>query len=250
MPPRRRALLAVAGAAATLLPMAPAGPADALANPGQPVNNDYGQSIAEVNAEVTAAVSANAKVVAARAAYASAHATTVARRAAEVRAKATYLAAVRSRVAIRITRTKKAYYAAHAATQRAVTVETAARTHCAAVLASVTAGVRALHFRPVDGTFVGRLVSYGVPTVPFSLEKMQVRISVYGGHVSDVTVVAQAADTSDSAIYNNRSLSKLVIEAISARDTATIAAVSGASLSSEAFTQSLESALISAGFKG
>ena len=45
------------------------------------------------------------------------------------------------------------------------------------------------------------------------------------------------------------SLSTLTLEAMQAHDTATIATYSGASLTSEAFTQSLQSALVSAGFK-
>jgi len=62
-------------------------------------------------------------------------------------------------------------------------------------------------------------------------------------------VTAQADATSDSHAYNDMSLSTLTLEAMNAHDTATITAVTGASLTSEAFTQSLQSALVRAGFK-
>jgi uncharacterized protein with FMN-binding domain len=84
--------------------------------------------------------------------------------------------------------------------------------------------------------------------MPVSFEPMQVQVTVYGGHVSDVTVTAKADPGSDSASYNTMSLTTLTLEAMSADGSASIAAVSGASLSSEAFTQSLQSALVAAGF--
>jgi uncharacterized protein with FMN-binding domain len=139
--------------------------------------------------------------------------------------------------------------AAHASTTRARTALTAAVKAQNATIARVTAAVRATHYLPVDGTYLGDLRKYLVPTVPFSFEPMQVQITVYGGHVSDVVVTAQADATSDSHAYNDMSLSTLALEAMNAHDTANITAVSGASLSSEAFTQSLQSALVSAGFK-
>jgi len=88
-----------------------------------------------------------------------------------------------------------------------------------------------------------------VPTKPVSFEPLHVRITVYGGHLSDISVISQAPVLSDSNSYNVMSLSTLCLEAMSAGDTANVAAVSGASLSSEAFQQSLQSALVSAGFK-
>jgi uncharacterized protein with FMN-binding domain len=79
---------------------------------------------------------------------------------------------------------------------------------------------------------------------------MQVQITVYGGHVSDVAVTAQAEVGTESASYNDMALSTLVLRAMNSNDTADIAGVSGATLTSTAFTSSLQSALVAAGFKG
>ena len=245
----RAALVAALGATTALGTMSPSSPVAATAAPGQPVVDDYGQTLLEINAEISAAVSANASVIKAKASVASLSKVVRARAAVETRARATYLAAVRSRVKPRITSTYRVYVAAHASTTRARTALTAAVKAQNATIAKVTAAVRATHYMPVDGTYLGDLRKYLVPTVPFSFEPMQVQITVYGGHVSDVVVTAQADATSDSNAYNNMSLSTLALEAMNAHDTANIAAVSGASLSSEAFTQSLQSALVSAGFK-
>ena len=68
------------------------------------------------------------------------------------------------------------------------------------------------------------------------------------GHVSDISV-PQYVSTGDSAPYNAMALPILMQEAMAAHDTAVVANVSGASLTSEAFTKSLQSALINAGFK-
>jgi uncharacterized protein with FMN-binding domain len=225
-------------------------PANAAANPGQALVNDYGQSDAEVAVEIRGAVEGSRYVKAALATYTSAHSTYLYRASQESKARAAYLSAVRSKVRTRIVRTQKAYVAAHALTVKAAAADKAARLALAAVRARITAQVKALHYRPVDGTFTGSLQNYLVPTTPkFSFEPMQVRITVYGGHVSNVEVIKQAAPTSDSAHYNEMSLSTLMIEAMSANDTAKVAYVSGASLSSEAFEQSLTAALIAAGFK-
>jgi uncharacterized protein with FMN-binding domain len=245
------ALAATAGAAAALAFLLPAGPALAAAPDGQAVANDYGQSDTEVAVEIQTAVDANAAVVRSRAVASSARSVYVARTAAETRAKKTYSAAVASHVASRIASTKKALAAAHAATLRARTAYVAALTKRNSTVASVTASVRATHYRPVDGSYDGSLRMYLVPTSPKpKLEPMQVHITVYGGHVSDVTVIKQADVLSDSNSYNQMSLSTLMLEAMNAGDTANVAAVSHASLSSEAFAQSLQAALVAAGYKG
>ena len=57
------AFVAFAGAATALACLLPAAPAVAAANPGQTIANDYGQSAAEVAAEINAAVAANATVI-------------------------------------------------------------------------------------------------------------------------------------------------------------------------------------------
>ena len=244
------ALAAFAGAATALACLLPATPALAAANPGQAVANDYGQSDAEVTAEVNAVVVANATVIHWNAVVAYDLKVVKIRYAQEVKALAAYRAAIKSRVASRIAYTKKVYLATHATTAKAKVVYNAAVAKRKAVIASVTAAVRATHYRPVDGTYDGRLVSYLVPTTPkISFEPLQVRITVYGGHLSDISVIAQAPELSDSNSYNVMSLSTLCLEAMSSGDKATVAAVSGASLTSEAFEQSLQAALVAAGFK-
>jgi uncharacterized protein with FMN-binding domain len=243
-------LLAVAGASATFACLLPAVPALAAPNPGQAVANDYGQSDAEVTAEVTAAVNANASVIHSRAVAATDARVVLARAAAEAKAKKAYAGALKSGSAGRIATARRAYLAAHAATVKAKAVLAAAVKARNATIVKVTAAVRATHYRPVDGDYDGRLVKYLVPSEPISFEPMQVHITVYGGHVSDVSVIAQAPALSDSASYNTKSLSTLTLEAMSSGDTANVAAVSGASLSSEAFHDSLLSALVAAGYKG
>jgi uncharacterized protein with FMN-binding domain len=239
-------LLALAGVTAGLV-AAPLSPAAAVANVGQAVNNDYGQTVA---AEIRATVEANPHVKAAITAASAAHTLLVARLTSESRARAAYLAAVHSRVASRIVKTKRTYTYVHSLRMKATAASTAANAALVKTRATVTAQVKATHFRPVDGTFAGPVQNYLVPTLPkFSFEPLQVRISVYGGHVSNVEVIAQAPVDSDSNSYNVMSLSTLCLEAMAAHDTANVAAVSGASLSSEAFQQSLTAALVAAGYK-
>lgn len=251
-PAARRAagLLALTGVTAGLI-AAPMVPANAAANPGQAIANDYGQTDVEVAAEIAAAVNSNPHVVTTAAAATAARKVLVARWATEAKAKAAYVAAVRSKVAARIAATRKVYLHAHALTVKANATWTSANAAAVKTRATITAQVKATHYRPVDGTFAGPVQNYLVPTIPkFSFEPLQVRISVYGGHVSNVEVIKQAPVSSDSNSYNVMSLSKLCLEAMSANDTSNVAAVSGASLTSEAFQQSLSAALIAAGFKG
>jgi uncharacterized protein with FMN-binding domain len=225
-------------------------PALAAASPGQAIADDYGQTDAEVAAEIAAAVNANGRVQATAAAAAAAHKVLLARWAAEGKARAAYLAAVRSKVASRIIKTRKTYLYAHSLSVKAAATAKATSTASTTTRAAITAQVRALHYRPKDGTFAGPVQKYLVPTTPnFSFEPLQVQISVYAGHVSDVTVIAQAPLNSSSNSYNEMSLSLLCLEAMTAHDTANVAAVAGASLSSEAFQQSLTAALVAAGYK-
>jgi uncharacterized protein with FMN-binding domain len=238
------------GATAVALATPGASPVAAVAAPGQPVENDYGQSAAEVAAEIAPVVAADPAVIRSAAAQAKAREVVLARAAAQARAKAAYLAAARYGGRTPIKRTYAAYVAAIAATAKAKTAYAAAIKTATATRATVTARVRATHYQPKDGVFTGVLKSYLVPTVPFSFEPMQVQITVYGGHVSDVVVTAQAEPTTDSASYNDKSLSTLTLEAMAADGTSEVAAVSGASLTSRAFADSLHSALVAAGFKG
>lgn len=248
--PRSRALAVVAGAAAaSALSLAlPGDAAFGAAAPGQPVNDDYGQSDAEVTAEVNAVVSADARVVSARAAVATTHAVLTVRRAAYAKAYAAYVWARKHPRGTRVARAYRALVAARAARARALVAYNAAVARRNAVVAAVTRTVRAAHYRPVDGVYAGDLHQYLVPSVPISFEPLQVQVTVYAGHVSDVAVIVQADAGSDSASYNQMSLTTLMLEAVAADGSASIAAVSGASLTSEAFQQSLQSALIAAGF--
>jgi uncharacterized protein with FMN-binding domain len=223
--------------------------AHAAAEPGQPINDDYGQSDAEVSAEIAAQVAAERTVIAAKAASTAARAVLSARIAAYSKAYSSYLYAKKHHYrGIRLTRVVRALTAARTARAKAQTAYNAAAARQRAVIAARTTSIRALHYRPVDGVYLGDLKKYLVPSMPISFEPMQVQVTVYGGHVSDVTVTAQASSTSDSASYNTLSLTTLTLEAMKADGSANIAAVSGASLSSEAFTQSLQSALVAAGF--
>ena len=248
--PRAVPALTAALSATALACLLPAAPAAAMANPGQVVANDYGQSDAEVAVEIAAAVAADPTVAHWKAVVAYDHRVLVTRTAAEAKAAKAYIAAVKSKKRPRITSTHKVLVASHALTLKARAAYLAAVKKRNTVITARTTAVRNTHFRPLDGTFDGRLVKYLVPTVPFSFEPMQVRISVYGGHVSDVSVIVQADPLTDSGTYNTKSLSILTLEAMTAGDTSNVANVSGASLSSEAFQQSLQSALITAGFKG
>lgn len=243
----RKCTALLLGSSAALAPLVSlATPAFAAANPGQAVVNDYGQSPAEVTAEVTAAVNATPAVVKAKNAVTAAHNAVLARAKAETTAKNAYSAALKTKNPARIAAAKKALVAAHAATVRAQAVEAAARTALARLIASTTAAVRAKHYLPVDGVWTGDAAQYFIPGI--GLEPVQVQITLYGGHVSDVTV-PQYAKTGDSAQYNAMAIPTLSHEAMTANDTAVVASVTGASLTSEAFHKSLLSALTKAGFK-
>ena len=243
----RKPVIAAVGGIAALSPIAATMPAYAVTTPGQAIANDYGQSDAEVTAEVTAAVNANTSVKAARAKATAAHGLAVSRTSAEKKARAAYKKAVKSKKRKAITKTKKAYRTAHARAVSARAADSAAKAACAKTVANVTAAVRNQHYRPVDGTYVGAVSQYFIPNV--GLEPIQVRIVVYGGHVSDISVPVYVS-TGDSAEYNAMALPILMQEAMAAHDTSNVAAVSGASLTSGSFAASLSSALIRAGFKG
>jgi uncharacterized protein with FMN-binding domain len=244
----RRALIATA-AGLTLATSWP-GAASAVTDPSQPVLDDYGQSGAEVTAEVNAAVEAAPAVIHARAVLAADRRLLSTRLSAESRAHAAWRYAVTHHRSKTLVRSRaRTYAAARLATARARTAYAAAARTLAATLASTTAAVRAQHYTPVDGTYQGLLKPYLIPDDLHTFEPMQVQITVYGGHLSDVQVVAQAAPGTESdRLYNSRALGPLMVEAMAAHDTAAIAAVSGATLTSEAFTSSLQSALIAAGF--
>lgn len=238
----------VAGAAGALalVVAAPTSAAQAAPNPGQPVENDYGQTDAEVTAEVTSAVNRDATVAAARTRVGSAHALAVARTAVEVKAKKAYKKALRSHKKKAITRTKRAYKAARARAVAARSAEAAARTAAAAAVARATTDVRYLHYRPVDGVWRGARSTYYIPDDK-SFHPIEVSITVAGGHVTAVSVPVYET-SGETGRINEAALPVLIEAALAAKDTAEVANVSGASLTSYAFRNSLSSALLRAGY--
>lgn len=217
----------------------------AAPNPGQSIWNDYGQSPAEVTAEVTSQVNATPAVIRARQAVATAHATVVRLAKAQAAARTAYRKAVKSKRKSRIAATHRAYVTAQRRTAAARKAEGAAKAALAQVLAKTTAAIRAKHYTPVDGTYTGNVAQYFIPDL--GLEPVQVQITVYGGHVSDVSAPVYVK-TGDSGGYNAMAIPTLLEEAMAAQDTANVATVTGATLTSEGFAKSLQSALGKAGF--
>jgi hypothetical protein len=242
---RRKPLVVAAGGLGVLgAGLSGAVPAYAAPNPGQPVENDYGQTDAEVTVEVTAAVNADPAVRAARAKVATAHALTVARAAAEAKAKRAYKKALKKRTAV--AKKKRAYKKARALTASARAAEGAARSAATTVVARVTSDVRWMHYRPVDGVWLGARSTYYIPE-DLSFHPIEVSITVSGGHVTAVSVPVYEA-SGETGRINEATLPVLIERALAANDTAEVAGVSGASLTSYAFRNSLSSALLRAGY--
>ncbi|MFN8167403.1 MAG: FMN-binding protein [Candidatus Nanopelagicales bacterium] len=243
---RRRPVVAAIGGLAVAAPLSATLPAHAAPNPGQTVENDYGQTDAEVDAEVAAAVSADPAVRAARARVASAHAVVVARATAEAKAKKTYAKARKTHKKKSIAKAKRAYKLARSRTAAARSAEASAASAAAAVVAQKNAAVRWMHYRPVDGVWQGARSSYYIPD-DGKLHPIEVRITVSGGHV--VAVSVPVSETSgETGRINESALPVLIERALAAGDTAEVASVSGASLTSYAFRNSLSSALLRAGY--
>ena len=202
----RRATLLTAGAATVLAGMLPAAPAHASAAPGQPLNDDYGQSAAEVTAEVNSQVSAYASVKTARALQSAYYLAYTKAASAYNTANNAYQAAVKAKSYTRIKTTS-------AARTKALTAKSAAYKKysnqvkaTATLVAQTTLAVRSHHYTPVDGTYTSATNHYFIPGV--GLEPFQIQIKVYAGTLSDVTVinsdiVAEAANnrTSPSQSY-------------------------------------------------
>lgn len=92
---------------------------------------------------------------------------------------------------------------------------------------------------PKDGTYTGSVAQAG------TRGPIQVRATIAGGKITDIVFLAHpTADPESVAIYN-RAAPKLIQEAI-ASQSADVAIVSGATLDSNAFIQSLASALAQA----
>ena len=86
-----------------------------------------------------------------------------------------------------------------------------------------------------DGTYTG-------PTTDAYYGSIQVQVSVQGGHIADLRVLKYPSDRRTSVAINRQALPMLRDEVISAQS-ANVDIVSGATLTSEAFIQSLGGAL-------
>jgi len=86
-----------------------------------------------------------------------------------------------------------------------------------------------------DGTFVGNAVTSQFSTI-------QVQVTVSGGKITDITLVQDADNEQHSAEVDAYAIPTLRSEALSAQS-ANIDAVSGATFTSQSYTQSLQSAL-------
>jgi uncharacterized protein with FMN-binding domain len=244
--------LAVSGAALAgcVLGMWPAGAsaaAPAVRAAAQAINNDYGQSVTTVNAEIAAQVGAVRAVKAARASLKTLAAKTVIAKKAESAARAALAAAKKKNNSAAIAAATTTLAARVAATKKASAAQSAQAARTSSLVRSWTAKFRAHHYRPVDGTYTGKTFQYFIPEV--GLEPIAVRITVFRGHVSDVAVPVYES-RGDSGNFNAYALPRLKSEAMAANDTAKIATVSGATLTGGAFKSSLQNALTQAGFKG
>jgi uncharacterized protein with FMN-binding domain len=248
----------------------------ALAAPvdGQDINNDWGQTPEEVAAEIAAQVAADPAVVAARATYLKALHVVDVRRAAVKSAQREYRHALRTKSRVDDRRAKRALTKARRALASALAAADDAKLALARTRRSVTADITALHYvldptptptdtttptpTPTDtttptptptptptlvnGTFLG-LANDANP-----YGTMQVKITVADSVITVVTTPVYP-NTGDSKDINAKALPTLQAEAVAAQSWK-IAAVSGATYSSKAFKQSLQSAILLAGLPG
>jgi uncharacterized protein with FMN-binding domain len=89
-----------------------------------------------------------------------------------------------------------------------------------------------------DGTYTG-------PSVNATYGNVRVQVTVSGGKITDVKFLSHPGGRGTSVSINNMAMPTLIQEAISAQ-TAQVQAVSGATFTSNAFVQSLQSALTKA----
>lgn len=94
----------------------------------------------------------------------------------------------------------------------------------------------------VDGTFEG-------PTVSTRFGDVQVQVTIAGGAISDVTALQLTDHDGRSVQISNRAEPVLRSEVLQAQS-ASVSLVSGATYTSAAYLQSLQSALDAAGFPG
>lgn len=243
---RRTRTAAAALAAGTSAMVLGAVPAFGAAEPGQALNNDYGQSDFEVAQEILHQVEGSATVKTALATYTTLRSRYLAWVSTTTARYRAYKAALATGSTTKIAAAKKAYLSAVYQRDLAKKKQDTARAALLSARSKAKAYFTAKHYRPVDGTYLGETFQYFIPGI--GLEPIQVQITVYAGHVSDITV-PKYTNTGSSKYYNDLALPVLMTEAMNSGDTARIAAVSTATLTSEAFTKSLTSALLKAGYK-
>jgi uncharacterized protein with FMN-binding domain len=212
-----------------------------------PRDNDFGQTPDQIAAEIAAQADEAPAVVAALHAFHTAQQNVTNSRAALAKAKQSLAKAKKTTGPRRAARVAKAK-----ARLKSTTASLGAANAAAAQAQSALASARAIarenakegHFVPVDGTWTGGTFWYHVEG---QTDPIQVQIVVTDGHVSAVDVPVYVS-TGDTGAFNHLALPVLKQEALAAHDTANVATVSSASLTSDAFRHSLQSALIQAGF--
>ena len=233
----------LAGALGALAPLALTPPAGAAVDPR---DNDFGQTADQVAAEIAAQVAESPAVIAAARAEASAAHKVTTLRAAQAKAKAkkALATAKKSHSKAQVTKAAKKLKTETTALKNATAALTQAKAALTAAREAARTDVVAAHFVPTDGSWTGSVATYHVEG---QTDPIQVHIVVTNGHVSSVDVPVYVS-AGDSGSINHFALPLLINEALAAHDTANIATVTSASLTSTAFRQSLQSALIQAGF--
>jgi uncharacterized protein with FMN-binding domain len=269
---RKRSMAATVGAGAAVASVSGAGVAlvaaaasasagTALAVVGQDINNDWGQTPEEVAAEIRAQVAADPAVVDARARYVKALHVVDLRKADVKDAVRAYKRALNTKSRLDDRRAKRNLADARQALQKALDAASRAKTAWEAARAEATARITALHYvldpNPtptptptststtptlINGTFLGLANN----TNPYGT--MQVQITVVDSIITAVTTPVYPTE-SDSKEINERALPILQNEAVVAQSS-NIASVSGASYSSPAFKESLQSAIVLSGLAG
>jgi uncharacterized protein with FMN-binding domain len=212
-----------------------------------PRDNDYGQTPDQISAEIATQADETPAVVAALRTFNTAQQNVANHRAAQAKAKRALAKAKKmtgpNRKAV-VARAKARLKNSTASLVTATTAAGQAQSALASARAIARENATEGHFVPVDGTWTGGTVWYHVEG---QTDPIQVQIVVTNGHVSAVDVPLYV-NTGDTGAFNHLALPILKQEALAALDTANVATVSSASLTSDAFRGSLQSALIQAGF--
>jgi uncharacterized protein with FMN-binding domain len=93
-----------------------------------------------------------------------------------------------------------------------------------------------------DGGSSSKITTYTGPVAQTRWGPVQVKITVQGGKLTKVTILQQPSGNSRDAEINSRALPILISESLSAQN-ANIDMVSGATVTSEGYVQSLQAAL-------